>query len=226
MLTLAELVDHCAQETERFFHGQAYDPQYCFELFQRAILEEDQLAWEAIHVQYQTLVIGWVKHQRGFATSGEEAQYFVNRAFEKIWVALTPEKFERFSDLGALLHYLKLCVHSAIVDHNRARNQANLYALAEDSPAEEKAQGPTVEDWVFDRAYRQRFWDWINARLHDEKERQVVYGSFVLALKPRELYEQFRAVFIDVEEVYRIKQNIMARLRRDPEFNKFLDERD
>ncbi len=226
MLTLSELVHRCAQETERFFQGQDSDPQYCFQLFRRAILEHDQAAWEALHTQYQSLVAGWVRQHRGFEASGEEAQYFVNRAFEKIWAALTAEKFGRFSDLGPLLRYLKLCVHSVIVDHNRSLDQADLYALAEESAVETKSPGPTVEEWALDRDYRLRFWDWINARLHDEKERRVVYSSFVLALKPRELYDQFRNTFADVEEVYRVKQNVLTRLRRDPEFQKLLDSRD
>jgi DNA-directed RNA polymerase specialized sigma24 family protein len=223
MLTLAELAHRCAQETERFFQGQGSDPQYCLELFRRAILEHDQAAWGAIHSQYQSLVAGWVRQHRSFETSGEEAQYFVNRAFEKIWAALTPEKFGRFPDLRSLLRYLKMCVHSAIVDHNRSRDQADRYALAEEAAAERTSRGPSVEDWALDQAYRRRFWDLINVRLHDEKERQVVYGSFVLALKPRELYDQFRNTFADVEEVYRVKQNVLTRLRRDPEFQELLD---
>jgi len=58
--------------------------------------------------------------------------------------------------------------------------------------------------------------------LCNEKERRVVYGSFVLALKPRELYAQFRETFRDVKEVYRVKENVLARLRRDAELQEFL----
>ena len=226
MLTLTELADHCAQETEGFFQGQSYDPQYCFELFRRAILEQDQLAWEAIHVQYQSLVAGWVNKHRGFETSGEEAQYFVNRAFEKIWVAMTPDRFRRFSDLKALLGYLKMCVNSVIVDHTRSLEQASLYISAEESTIEARAHGPAREEGALDRLYRQIIWESMDARLHDEKERLVVYGSFILGLKPRELYDRFRTMFSDVDEVYRVKQNILARLRRDTDFQKLLDEHD
>jgi hypothetical protein len=49
-----------------------------------------------------------------------------------------------------------------------------------------------------------------------------VYGSFVLALKPRELYAQFREAVRDVNEVYRVKENVLARLRRDAEFEQLL----
>ena len=226
MPTLADLAHRCAQETERFFQRQSYDPQYCFELFRRAIVEHDEAAWEAIHAQYQSLVARWVKQHQGFETSDEEAQYFVNRAFEKIWIALTPDKFGRFSDLGPLLGYLKMCVHSVVVDHNRSADQASRYALADESDIERSAQGPTIEDGALDWVHRQQFWEWINARLHDEKERLVVYGSFALDLKPREIYDLFPEAFQDVAEVHRVKQNVLARLRRDPEFQKLLDEHD
>jgi hypothetical protein len=63
----------------------------------------------------------------------------------------------------------------------------------------------------------QEFWEEVDARLRDEKERRVVYGSFVLALKPRELCAQFPETFCDVNQVYRIKENVLARLRRDTE---------
>jgi hypothetical protein len=66
-------------------------------------------------------------------------------------------------------------------------------------------------------------WDAVTARLTDEKERQVVYGSFVLALKPRVLYEQFQRLFLSVDEVYQIKQNVLARLRRDADFIKAME---
>jgi hypothetical protein len=91
-----------------------------------------------------------------------------------------------------------------------------------DLAAECMASGPTVESRALDHVHRQEFWDRIDARLRNEKERRVVYGSFVLALKPRELYAQFREAFRDVNEVYRVKENVLARLRRDTELQKLL----
>jgi len=46
----------------------------------------------------------------------------------------------------------------------------------------------------------------------------VVYGTYVLDLKPRELCRRYRSVFSSVREVYRIKQNVLARLRRDEQW--------
>jgi hypothetical protein len=45
-------------------------------------------------------------------------------------------------------------------------------------------------------------------------------------LKPQELLEHYRSLFSDLDEIYRIKQNVIARLRRDAEFQKLLDQYD
>lgn len=224
LLTLAGIAHRCVQETELFFRHQSYDPHYCFELFRRAIVDHNQRAWELIYAQYRPLVAGWVKHHSAFPTSGEEVQYFVNRAFEKMWVALTPDKFSRFPNLKSLLRYLQMCVHSVIVDQVRVAEQSVVGVQVEALAAEGRVRGPGVENQALDWVQRQDFWDQINARLHNEKERRVVYGSFVLALKPRELYAQFQETFQDVNEIYRVKENVLARLRRDTELQKLLGE--
>lgn len=223
-MAVADLADKCAQETENYFHQQSHDSTYCFELFRRAIQEHNQDAWAIICIQYQPLVSGWVKQHRGFESTGEESQYFVNGAFGKIAATLSPVKFDGFSNIGSLLRYLKMCVHSVIVDYNRMVDQANLYPLEDAS--EEPSAEPATEDQVLDRSHDQALWAWMNAWLDDEKERRVIYGLFVLAQKPQELYDHFQDLFSEVEEIYRVKQNVIARLRRDPEFRKMLGEGD
>jgi hypothetical protein len=219
-----ELAHRCAQETEHYFNQESHDSSYCFELFRRAIQESNQTAWEMICAQYQPLVTGWVKKHRGFETTGEEIEYFVNGAFGKIAATLSPVKFDGFPNIGSLLRYLKMCVHSVIVDYNRAVEQARLYPLEDAS--EEASTEPATEDQALDRSHDQALWEWIDSWLDDEKERRVIYGLFVLALKPQELFHHFQSLFLEVDEIYRIKQNVIARLRRDPEFRKFLGEGD
>ena len=85
-----------------------------------------------------------------------------------------------------------------------------------------KDPGLEPEEKVIDREKHQAFWEWINERLHDEKERLVVYGSYDLDLKPKELYKQFQNIFDSVAEIYTIKQNILARLQRDPDRHRFM----
>lgn len=226
MGTLTDLAQRCSTETERFFRGQAYDPEQCFELFRRAILKQDQRAWEAIYTQYEPLVKSWVSRHPGYPSSGEEVAYFVNRAYEKIWAALTPEKFKRFPELEGLLRYLKLCVHSVISDHNRSQKLDELIALTDQAVSPQEEHENPVEERALAQADRSIFWEAIQARLNDEKEQQVVYGSFVLGLKPGEILEEFSQSFADVEEIYRIKQNVLARLRRDRALEKLFEMHD
>jgi len=223
-LTVVELAKRCAQETELFFQHLAQDSKYCFELFRRAIRDADQFAWEMIYAQYKSLVTGWVKNSPAFEASGEQVEYFVNGAFGKIAGILTMEKFSGFAEIGSLLRYLKMCVHSVIVDHNRLADQVRLYPL--EDALKEASTDPTLESQTMERAYRQAFWDLVSGRLHDEKERLVMQGLFILALKPRELYERSQHKFNDVDEIYRVKQNILARLGRDPDFRKLFGQDD
>ena len=219
-LAVDELAQKCRQETNNYFKHHDHDDRYCFELFRRAIQEQDHYAWDVICIQYQSLVTGWVSQHSGFGSSGEDVEYFVNGAFGKISGTLSPEKFQSFSDLGYLLRYLKMCVHSVITDYNRARDYADLTAL--DEVEEEESHEMSPEDQALDHSNRQAFWNLTRTRLHDEKERVVIHGAFVLDLKPQEIYEHFRGLFSDVDEIYRVKQNIISRLRRDTEFRKLI----
>jgi len=225
-LDLTDLARNCAEETELFFQHRDHDTRYCFELFQRAIRENDQYAWEIIFNQYQSLVTSWVRQHRGFESSGEDAQFFVIGAFAKISSILTAEKIDNFSDLKALLSYLKMCVHSVITDYKRKADQARLQVSLEEIQFEIKSPDPSPESTVFEKFDSKTLWSHLNEKLNDEKERLVMQGVFVLALKPRELCDYYEGSFENVEEVYRIKQNIFARLRRDNEIRKFLGEDD
>jgi DNA-directed RNA polymerase specialized sigma24 family protein len=220
-LTLAGLTHRCAQETESFFQRNAYDPAFCFELFRRAILERNQRAYECLYTQYRPMVAGWVERHPSYPGAGEEVQYFVNRSFEKLWHALTPEKFQRFPNLKALLSYLKLCTHSVVIDHARVRQHALVDQAHGDALLAGQPASTNVESDAVYNAQQQEFWRVINRRLTNEKEQAVVFGSFVLAMKPAELQLRYAHLFSDVKDVYRTKQNVLDRLRRDPELLNF-----
>jgi DNA-directed RNA polymerase specialized sigma24 family protein len=213
-LSLGQLVQHCAAQSERYFQRQDSDPRYCYELLRRAIFERNQQAWTMFYNQYRPLVASWVLRHPAFVQSGEEVQFFVNCAYEKFWAAMSPAKFDHFADLKSLLRYLQTCVHSVIVDQIRQAEHRSLPLTME---AVQVSSGGAL-----DRTSREEFWRWLEARLHSEKERRVIYGSFFLELKPRELYAEFKQLFRDVGEVHRVKENVLARLRRDPDLRAYL----
>lgn len=223
-LSLSSLCYRCARESDNFFNRKKHDPRYCYHLFRRAVLQQDQRAWECLYRQYHPLVASWVERHALFKSCHEERQYFVNRAFEKMWAALNPQKLERFPDLKSILRYLQMCVHSAIVDYLRAQEQAELVT---DSPALERqmvdGEALAPEREAIRRTQAAVLWKMIAARLKDEKERKVVYGSFILALKPSDLVVHYAGTFENVGEIYRVKENVLARFRRDEDLKRFLN---
>jgi DNA-directed RNA polymerase specialized sigma24 family protein len=219
-LALAGVSRRCTQESDLFFKRQDNDPRFCFELFRRAICERHAGAWELVYRQYAPLVGRWVQRHSLFTALDEEVDYFVSGAFQKMWIVLTPEKFAQFPDLKSVLRYLQMCVHSVLVDHMRRQERAS---LLDDEVEEATPSGaPLPEEEVLDRVAQSELWQQLVQRLKDDKERQVVYGTFVLALKPRDIYEQYSQTFASVNEVYRIKENLIARLRRDADLQRFV----
>ncbi|HRE26605.1 MAG TPA: hypothetical protein PK954_08240 [Anaerolineales bacterium] len=221
-LNLGSVADRCAEESRRFFGRQSYDARFCFELFRRAFAGRDSRAWDLVYAQYHALVKGWVVRHPSFASLGEEPAYYINRAFERMFTAVTPEKFGKFDDLRQVLRYLQMCTGSVIIDAVRRLETAEQVALDEaehiSHPEAESVEGAVLAD-----SSRVRFWQWLEGRLKDDLERAVMHGCFVLDMKPRELAAARGAAFGSVAEVYRIKQNVLERLRRDPEVREYLE---
>jgi DNA-directed RNA polymerase specialized sigma24 family protein len=213
-MKLARLADECARESRRFFRREPYDPGFCYEIFRRAIMQADERAWQMIYEQYTSLVTSWVYKHAAFHASAEQADYFVNRAFERMWSAITPDKFGQYPDLSVLLRYLQMCVHSAIIDHARRSSQAELEleAFEHDYPGTSRLD---MEEHVLDALQRSQLWEEIKKRLNDEEEEVVIYASFALGLKARQILENYPERFADIDKVYLVKQNVLARLRRD-----------
>ena len=221
LLDLLSVSDRCARQTELFFRRQPTDSRYCFELFRRAMVDRNQHAWERLYAQYRPLVAGWVKKHSGFTACGDDVPHLVNCAFQKMWSAMTPAKFAGFADVKPLLRYLQMCVHSAIVD--ALRSAESLEDVDPSGFSRVRGQSAaSVEDQALARVQSLELWQVILARMKDDRERKVVHGSFALGLKPRELCAEFPAEFQDVNEVYRIKENVLGRLRRDAELGESL----
>jgi hypothetical protein len=71
------------------------------------------------------------------------------------------------------------------------------------------------DEEAMERVSRAEFWDYINALLHDEGERVVLYSSFVLGMKPGDIYSRRSDLFESVNDVYNVKRNILGRLSRN-----------
>lgn len=221
-LPLVELARLCREETLRFLRGEERDDAYCFEIFQRAVVQREDDAWEAIVGQYRGIVLAYVGQHTAAALLREPDDFWVNRAFQRFWSAVTADRFEKFPDLPALLKYLKLCVHSVLMDEVRARRAgsvASLDEVPESLPGRANAEGS-----VIGRLAGEQLWRAILHQLQGQAEQQVVYLSFARDLKPAEIAERHPELFASVADVYRVKRNVVERLRRSAEIRGFLDQ--
>lgn len=223
-LSLSSISHRCAQESDHFFNRREHDPRFCYELFRRAFLDRNELAWERIYAQYERLVGRWITRHPNFPTSGEEVHFFVIEAYTKMWSSITPQKFDTFDDLKSLLRYLQLCVHSVIIDFVRHKEFKINIDTEEEVKRQPDSGSSTLEDHVINKLTAQELYKWLLEQLQDEREKCVVYCMFVMNMKPSEVAEQYPDIFADVREVYRVKENLLARLRRNDELNQFFDD--
>jgi DNA-directed RNA polymerase specialized sigma24 family protein len=220
-LAVADLAHKCAQETDLYFNHHDYDSSYCFELFRRAIRNNDEQALKVVIDQYQPLVARWVdkwmvKHPN-FPWVNDEAQDFVAQAFERFWISFTPAKFDKSQSLAAVLRYLQMCVNGAITDAWRKLRRLQLEQELMDEEQEFSGPDSTPEDLL----QKDEFWQLVKKKSKDPKEYTVVYASFSLALSPREILAEYPGVFSDIKEIYQCKANLLDRLERDEEIKDF-----
>src|SRR5437660_5853991 len=165
-VSLAELGRRCREETLRFLRGEPRDDAYCFEVFERAVVRREDDAWATIVAQYRGIVLAYVGQHSAAAMIREPDDYWVNRAFQRFWMAVGPQRFGQFPDLAALLKYLKLCVHSVLLDELRSR-RATIVTSLEDVPDTAASPNDAEETAVGDLAGEQ-LWAAMLRQLEDE----------------------------------------------------------
>jgi hypothetical protein len=221
LLPLAEIADQCRAQTSRFLHGDESQDEFCWELIRRAIVDRDQLAWAAFFAQYRGIVLSWIRRHPASDRLAEEPEFWVNRAFERFWVALTAERFRMFPSLAALLRYLQLCINSILVDATRSQAREQI------APWPEGERGaPVVEDpatGIVGEIATSALWRAVSDEAQSEEEVLIARLCFALGMKPREICERYPAVFADANAVYRSKRNFIERLRRNPAIREFLE---
>src|SRR5215213_11156132 len=155
-LSLPALVRRSATESDHFYHNRPYDARFAHELFRRALVERDEIAWEHIYTHYSPLVESWVRRSGAFVGSGESSEFFIGAAFTKFWRAVSPERFVTFATLAALLAYLQLCTGSVVIDSVRAQSWAEM--VSDDSLPVDQTPRASADEQAIDRVSRAEFW--------------------------------------------------------------------
>ena len=134
---------------------------------------------------------------------------------------LHPDRFANFSDLPALLAYLKSCVHTTILNHTRKRRPAVAEISEELVGVPSAGATDPMAGAVLHKLARAELWHLLETLLHTNNERLVTELYFIQGMKPRMIYEQHSDHFANVQEVYRVKQNLMERLSRNTALQQF-----
>ncbi len=213
-LPVATVAQMLAEETEKFRKHQTSDDLPGIVLFTRAITRRDEEAWSCLYHSFTPLVLSWIMQQHDAAplVAEDGGLSLINAAFARFSQALKPEKLSSFTSLNALLSYLKCCVYSVVVDERRARRCRQHEVSLEMLEWEPVMADPTDE--VVATFSSPSLWALI-ARWTNETEHLLLVLTYAYGMTPTEICRHYRHLFRSVQEVYRIKHNILGRLRRN-----------
>ena len=209
VMSASVLAEHCIEEMNNFRRGTTYHECYCLELFRRATLQGDQLAWEYLQQVFGETIRGWLRQHpsREVVYRLDSEENYVAQAFERFWQATAQNQKLEFRTVAAALQYLRVSLNSAILDTLRVNARRREVALPEsDFPGE-----PIVED----STDGSELWEMLKEMLHEGREQRLAYLLYHCGLKPREIVHYCPREFSDVCEIYRMRRNIIERLRRN-----------
>ena len=181
---------------------------YVHSLLQRIKQEakaSDHEARAILQYQFTENVRFWLTHHpcRDIALRYEREQDYIEHAFQRFWQAVSDQRLT-FTSLADTLRYLKLCLHSAIMDTLRLYARAYLETQPE--------QRHPAEPQIAHRHNESELWQTISNLLVNERERRVAYLHFHCNLEPREIMRQCPSEFSSEEEIYRIKRHMLKLL--------------
>ena len=219
---LDQLVAEARAQERRHARSEASDNAAGLELFRRALAEANEAAWHAIVEVYRGPLLAQAGRQAVRSLVIENDEFCVDRAFERFWCATRTGRIGQFNDLASIFKYLKLCLGSVLLDEARARHRRRDVSL--DDASVDTCVGADPSARVIGRLAARELWQAIDRELVDGNERLVARLSFVAGLSPRQILVRNPDRFPDIVDVYRIKRNMVDRLRRSAAIQRLLNE--
>ncbi len=204
-VSIPALAAYCMCEINNYRREGTTDTQYCLELLHRARVQHDDGALEALRQCFSEVARGWIRHhpkQEIMSRFGSE-EYYLAQAFERFWQVVV-QQGQEFSTLATALRYLQASLNGFLLDTLRADSPLNQVSLPElDSAGEPVVQSHTNGE---------ELWEIIQRMLPDEREQRVASLLFHYGLQPEEIVRDYQQEFSDVQEIVRLRRNIIARL--------------
>ena len=219
-LSIAQLAEKCGDRQPDNSHES-----YCFEIFVRAILDQNNEAWSAVYAQYYRLVFKWAndtaKSQNGIGDSTLDD--LVNDGFSAFWKAFNKEQLERAKNIAYILAYLKACIVSSVGQARRRAERALITTEWETiSHAYKDRDKPNMTETVLETISQEVIWKEIEEGCQDEKDMLIARLGIAANLKPKKILELYPHEFANVREVYDRRRNLRDRLQRNPQIQTLL----
>lgn len=194
--------------------GQSNQMHMARELWQHALLDRNERAWQVIYYAYHKLVQRWTKAQLRFPVDAPTLQTLVDDAFVKMAGTFTrhPEKFADYPNVAALLGLLRCCARRVVQDY--------VGALPRELPL--VTWDEIHEPAALPAPAHSELRSVLAGLLVDEKEWLVVTELLIEAVKPRQLYQEQPDRFRDVNEINTIRERVKTRLQRNDALRRHL----
>lgn len=214
-LGLDILAHRCVQESIKYRAHFDNDPNYCLELWRRALGDKLGEAWTWLFDCYEDQVRRWLhSHRLAFVVLKlEHEAYFITETFARIWQA-NERKPLKVDDLGKIIEYAKQTLNTVILALCRKQRPDGLDDDQDVANEDPPTLGLSMEEFIQGKISARELWDCIMASTHDALEQQLVYLMWLCEWRPREIVAAFPAVYGSTKRVDQMRANIVERVRR------------
>jgi hypothetical protein len=190
--------DYCGE-----YHGQ-----YWLEMFRCALNENDQRVQTWLQQKFSVIILNWI---HGHSKSGlvchlRTEEYYLSETFRRFWHMLRKQQKFDLTSMAEVLSYLHVSMNGVLLDTLRK------YSSPQDAPLISTSMAEEMKSNENDSIHE--LWKLIEGKLSNARERRMAYLLFQCALKPGEIVDHFPNEFSDVNEIARIRRNIMELLSR------------
>lgn len=194
-MCIAELADQCIREITGYHSGAIHCENYCEEMFTRAILQEDQDAWQmmqqCLRETMQELLDSHPKKEAACRLDSEEN--YIAQAFARFYQAAVLREVE-LSQLHSVMLYLSMSLNGAILDRLRASSK------------------PGTPCGLDTSTRAREVWELLESTPLDDREQRIAYLLFNCGLGPKDIVRTFPEEFNDVREISLLRCTIIEHI--------------
>ena len=177
------------------------------ELLHQSLVQGNQDAWAELQQCLGETVRRWLHTHpsKEAACRWESEEHYVGLTFERFRQAAI-EGQVAFETQASALVYLRASLNGTILDTLRAYSRPRAVPV----PLPGAPSGPYVED----RTRSLELWEILQKVLPSEREQRLAYLLYHCGLGPREIVQLCPQEWSDVQEIYRLRRNILEQLLR------------